>query len=211
MNSNVDIFCLSEGIQDVYRRAGIKEHRLHITPNGVKAAQYSFSEDPKFPERSIYLAKIDFRKRQHIVQDIESLYFAGPHNDDRFDLTNPRYLGEWTRNYLTTHLTDYSNLVLLSDGEAHPLVCLEGMAAGLGLVLSECATANLDTTLPFIDVIPEEKIQDKEAVEKIIEKNRKISNTMRNEIRRYVMENFTWERVIEKHYIPAIESIVEGT
>jgi glycosyltransferase involved in cell wall biosynthesis len=211
VNSSANIFCLSKGIQDVYRKAGVKEHRLHITPNGVKTAAYSFNQEPKFPDRSIYLAKIDFRKRQYLIQDIENLYFAGPLEDDRFDSTNERYLGEWTRDYLTNHLTDYSNIVLLSDGEAHPLVCLEGMAAGLGLVISEYATANLDTTLPFIDVVSEETIKNPEELQKIIKKNREISNTMRNEIRQYALSNFTWEKVIEKYYIPAISAIIQGT
>jgi glycosyltransferase involved in cell wall biosynthesis len=101
--------------------------------------------------------------------------------------------------------------VLLSDGEAHPLVCLEGMAAGLGLVISEYATANLDTTLPFIDVVSEETIKNPEELQKIIKKNREISNTMRNEIRQYALSNFTWEKVIEKYYIPAISAIIQGT
>ena len=211
VNSGANMFCLSSGIQDVYRKAGVKDHRLYLTPNGVKASEYAFCEEPKHPDRSIYLAKIDFRKRQHLFQRIENLYFAGPLEDDRFDSNNERYLGEWTRKYLTNHLCDYSNLVLLSDGEAHPLVCLEGMAAGLGLVLSKQAAANLDTTLPFIDIVPEEIINDPEELSKIIQKNREVSNKMRSKIRQYVLDNFTWEKVIQKHYIPSMNSIVQGT
>ena len=49
-------------------------------------------------------------------------------------------------------------LVLLSDGEAHPLVCLEAFAAGLGVVISQWAAANLDLDKDFITVIPEDKL-----------------------------------------------------
>ena len=55
--------------------------------------------------------------------------------------------------------TNYANLVLLSDGEADPLVVKEAFNAGLGVVLSECATANLEViNKPFIDIIPNNKL-----------------------------------------------------
>ncbi|MEC8578098.1 MAG: hypothetical protein VXY41_01675, partial [Pseudomonadota bacterium] len=49
---------------------------------------------------------------------------AGNIADERFDKTK-NYLGEWSKKYLYENLTHYGNLVLLSDGEAHPLVCME--------------------------------------------------------------------------------------
>ena len=93
---------------------------------------------------SIYLAKIDYRKRQHLFQSITSLWYAGNIADERFDKTK-NYLGEWSKKYLYQNLTHYGNLVLLSDGEAHPLVCMEAFAAGLGVVVTEWGKANLDT------------------------------------------------------------------
>ena len=51
-------------------------------------------------------------------------------------------------------LTHYGNLVLLSDGEADPLVVKEGLMAELGVVISECASSNLDKDLDFITIIP---------------------------------------------------------
>ena len=44
---------------------------------------------------------------------------------DTIQKTN--YLGEWTKDQLYKELTDYGNLVLLSDGEAHSLVIMEGI------------------------------------------------------------------------------------
>ena len=60
---------------------------------------------------------IDYRKRQHLFQSIDSLYYAGNIADERFD-KDKNYLGEWSKEFLYNNLTEYGNLVLLSDGEA---------------------------------------------------------------------------------------------
>lgn len=207
VNSSTNIFCLSPGIKDVYLRGGIPEERLKVVPNGVRGDLFQFDKSCEFPNKTIYLAKVDFRKRQHLFQDIENLYFAGNIADDRFNSDSPCYLGEWSKVYLYENLTKYANLALLSDGEAHPLVCLEAMSAGLGLVLSSCSTANLDLSLPFIDVIPEEKINDKDFVSGVLKSNRAKSISMREEIRDYALTNFSWENIVEKRYIPAVEQV----
>ena len=55
------VFCLSSGIRDVYRdKIGIPEEHLFVTPNGVNVDNFRFTISPEFPDRSIYLAKIDF-------------------------------------------------------------------------------------------------------------------------------------------------------
>ena len=97
--------------------------------------------------------------------------------------------------------------MLLSDGEAHPLVCLEAFAAGLGVVISQWAAANLDVDKDFITVIPEDKIQDVEFIEGEILRNRYYSVNHREEILKYAQE-FEWMKVIENYYIPAIEKII---
>ncbi len=106
------------------------------------------------------------------------------------------------------NLTDYANLILLSDGEAHPLVCMEALSAGLGLVISEWATANLDLNKDFITVIPESKIIDLEYVSSKIEENRAISLQKRNEIVEYSKE-FSWKKQIENYYIPAVKQVIQ--
>lgn len=208
VNGKFKIFSLSNSIKEIYKKLGANEDRLYITPNGARADLFNYKETPDFPDRSIFLAKITYRKRQTLFQNIKSLYFAGNREDDGFNYNSPNYLGEWSKNTLFENLTNYSNLVLLSDGEADPLVTKEALICGLGLVISECSTANLDITKPFIDVIPENKINDLEYVESVIIKNREISNLMRNEIRQYALETFDWS-VIVKNYINLIESIVE--
>jgi len=202
-----NVFCLSGGIKDVYADVlKIPEKRLFVTPNGVNVDNFRSTISPEFPDRSIYLAKIDYRKRQHMFQSISSLYYAGNTADPRFDTSN-NYLGEWSKDTLYTHLTEYGNLVLLSDGEAHPLVCLEAFAAGLGVVVSEWAAANLDTDREFITVIAEEKINDIGFVEEMIVKNRNYCNNNREEIIEYAKE-FDWVNVVDKYYVSSMQTII---
>jgi len=201
-----NVFCLSEGIKNVYKvMSGIPSERLFVTPNGVDTAKFRTVEKPKYPDRSIYLAKIDYRKRQHLFQGINSLWFAGNNADPRFNV-NKNYLGEWSKDVLHQELTEYGNLVLLSDGEAHPLVCMEALAAGLGVVVCEWGKANLDTDKEFITVIPEAKINDLKYVEDAIIKNREYSIAHRKEILEYSKE-FDWVSVIKNHYIPAVRQL----
>ena len=202
-----NVFCLSEGIKNVYRvMSGIKDEKLFVTPNGVDTSRFRTTDMPKYPNRSIYLAKIDYRKRQHMFQSIDSLWFAGNIADNRFN-TDKNYLGEWSKEVLFKDLTDYGNLVLLSDGEAHPLVCMEALAAGLGVVVTEWGKANLDADKEFITIIPESKVNDLEFVENAIIKNREYSIAHRDEILEYAKE-FEWKAVLKRHYIPAVEHLV---
>ena len=116
MRIKPNIFCLSEGIQKVYNvMFDIPKDQTWITPNGVNTDAFEYVEDPTYPDRSLYLAKIDYRKRQHLFQSIDSLWFAGNLADDRFN-TKKNYLGEWSKDRLFNELTEYGNLVLLSDG-----------------------------------------------------------------------------------------------
>ena len=202
-----NVFCLSYGIKEIYQKViQIPQHKLFVTPNGVNIDEFYYTDKPSHGDRSIYLAKIDYRKRQHLFQSISSLWFAGNIADPNFR-NDVNYLGEWSKKNLYQNLTNYGNLVLLSDGEAHPLVCMEAFAAGLGVVISQWAAANLDISKEFITVIPEEKITDIKYVEKRMIDNRNYSTTHREEIREYAKQ-FDWVSVIEKTYVPTIERII---
>ena len=205
MRIKPNVFCLSEGIEKVYN-VMFNVPNTFVTPNGVNVDEFNFVSDPEHPDRSIYLAKVDYRKRQHLFQSIDSLWYAGNIADDRFN-TKKNYLGEWSKDRLYNELTDYGNLVLLSDGEAHPLVCMEALASGLGVVVCEWGKANLDTTKEFITVIPEDKVEDISYVEERIIKNREYAVAHRDEIREYGLQ-FDWVKVIEKHYLPNVEKVI---
>jgi len=202
-----NVFCLSEGIKNIYKVfSNFPEEKLFVTPNGVNIDAFTFKEEPEHPHRSMYLAKVDYRKRQHLFQNIPTLWFAGNIVDERYDTKN-NYLGEWSKEQLYKELTDYGNLVLLSDGEAHSLVIMEAFAAGLGVVISEYATANLDTSKEFITVIPEKKIKDIEYVEGQIIRNREYSIHHRQEILEYGKQ-FAWKKMLKEHYLPSVEKLI---
>jgi hypothetical protein len=85
---------------------------------------------------------------------------------------------------------------------------MEALAAGLGLVISEWATANLDLDKDFITVIPESKIIDLNYVSSKIKENRTISLQKRNEIVEYSKE-FAWKKQIETYYIPSVKKVIQ--
>jgi glycosyltransferase involved in cell wall biosynthesis len=202
------IFCLSEAIKQTYLKLGVKAERLFVTPNGGNQNCFEYRESPRYPSRSIFLAKIDYRKRQYLYQNIDFLDFVGNCVDSRFNTEAINYLGEWDKTHLYQNLTDYSSLVLLSDGEADPLVTKEALICGLGLVLSEFAAANLDTTLPFIDIIPESRIRDIDYVKTVILENQQKSINHRSQIRQYAILNHSWGVVAEK-YIDLLNKIIK--
>jgi glycosyltransferase involved in cell wall biosynthesis len=194
----IQILAISEPIRQKYIQYGFPEDRVRVLSNGAREDCFRYEPiAPSKPEKSIYLAKIEERKAQHYYQTIPSIDFVGNYASSPFNTSSPQYLGEWNKPQLYERLTDYANLVLLSSGEADPLVVKEALVAGLGLVLSPCCTANLDLTKHFITVVPWEKIRDTEYVEKVIEENRKTSLTMRADIRAYALQRFSWDGVVD--------------
>jgi glycosyltransferase involved in cell wall biosynthesis len=200
VRSNAIVHCLSQGIYNVFKNAHMPESRLFVLPNGAEEEKFVYKPIALYPNKSIYLAKIDWRKRQFVYQNLSFIDFVGNYADNNFNRFIPNYLGEWNKETLYANLTNYANLVLLSDGEAHPLVCCEALNAGLGLVVSTYAAANLDTSKPFITVIPNDKLYDIDYVKNAILDNQKISVTMRDEIRAYGYANFSWINIVNKYY-----------
>ena len=95
-----NIFCLSNSIKKTYlQKSFLDETKLFVTPNGVNFENFRRIPVPLYKNRSLYLAKIDHRKRQTLVQDIEDIYFAGNIVNSKFRVKN-RYLGEWSKKEL---------------------------------------------------------------------------------------------------------------
>ena len=173
-----------------------------IMPNGVFCNEISCDSQPKY-NASIYLGKIMALKRQAIFQKLGlDVVYVGNQEDNNFNYSSDKYLGSWNYEQVKNNLTKFSNLVLLSQDELQPLVCLEAMSAGLGLVLSEPASQSLDKTKPWITVIPERRIQDIDYINNAISNNRQISTLMRTEIREYA-KTFDWSNII-KNYLSQI-------
>ena len=195
------IISLSDRIKKSFISRGIDSDNLSVLPCGIDIKSYSLdTTDVAHPDRSIVIGKIEPRKRQAFLQHKNlNIDFIGNNSDSSFDHKDPCYFGEQSKQDIMDNLTAYANMVLLSSGEAHPFVCLEGMAAGLGLVLSEQSTANLNIDQPFITVIPDDKLSDTDYLKEKIEENRKVSLTMREEIRQYCFDNFDWSNIIKKY------------
>lgn len=201
-SNKVKFLTISQEIADIYASYNVSKDNLVVINNGASSESFSFDSSCVHPDRALYLAKIDYRKRQYLFQGIESIWYAGNIADDRFDKTK-NYLGEWSREQVYSHLTDYASVILLSDGEADPLTVKEAFMAGCGVVVSEYSCANLDLTKPWITVIPESKINDIEYIENKVSENMKTSVSMRNEIRKYGL-SFSWNKIIYEKYLDLI-------
>ena len=192
----ITLNAISQQVFDVYKKHGFNG-KYNIIHNGAKSELFVYNEIPDYSEKSIYLAKIEDRKAQWKYQSIGNIHFAGNYHNSSFNTNNSNYLGEWSKSTLYENLTKYANLILLSDGEADPLVVKEALIAGLGVVVSECASANLDLNKSFITVIPNDKLNNISFIEEQIIMNREISINMRPQIREYALSKFTWSSVID--------------
>jgi len=197
-SNNYYNFCVSDKDLEVFASRGILKNQLHLFKTGAQHKDIKQILTPKYIERSICVGKIDRRKMQYFYQSIDTIDFVGPIGDPyNFDV-NKNYLGEWTRKEICDKIGEYSNIVLLSVGEnGTPLVIKESLMAGLGVVTSEYCAYELDTTLPFITVIPSDKLEDLDYINSSIIENRKISLSMRKEIIEYGVENFSWKKLVE--------------
>ena len=83
---------------------------------------------------------------------------------------------------------------------------MEALVNGLGVVISKYAAHDLPEGLPFVTVIPDDKLTDIEYVEEKIKENREVSVGMRDEIREYAIDNFSWESLV-KLYAQNIEKL----
>ena len=198
LHTRAKVICLSAEIENTYKKFHSKA-TLTVFHNGGRVDLIRFSNKAKNEKEAICVGKIEIRKNQANLQSIKEIKFVGPIVDKRFNKNNPNYLGIWSRENLFNNLTNYSTLVLISDGEAHPLVCCEALIAGLGLVISEEASANIDRSLPFIDIINRNDIYKKDYIYKIIKKNIELSQKYRDEIREYGLSKFNIEILMQKY------------
>jgi glycosyltransferase involved in cell wall biosynthesis len=195
----ITINAISEEIKNVYVNYGFPDKKINVIRNGAREDNYLYTNQPLKGDKSIYLAKVEWRKGQYKYQSLPQIDFIGNFHDSPFDKTHLNYLGEWSKDQLYEHLSDYGNLILLSEGEADPLVVKEALMAGLGVVVSECSAANLDRTKPFITVIPNAHLNDLVYVQSAIAENRQRSLTCRADIRQYALEHFAWNKIIDEY------------
>jgi glycosyltransferase involved in cell wall biosynthesis len=191
---------LTPQIGAVLRGAGARGW-IGVLPNGTETQRIRF--DPGGGDGSaICLGKIEPRKRQAELAAAFAAArvrcdFAGPVIDPAFspDGTYARHVGAWTRDEVHDRLTGYSVLVLASRGEAHPLVVLEAMSAGLSLVITREAAANLPEDAGWIHVIEDVGDDVGETVARAARENR----DHRRDIRRYAEEHCDWSQIARRY------------
>lgn len=186
---------------------------MQVLPNGIDTSKIKFSEVGN--DKAVCLGWIQPRKQQRLLANMIDgelpLDFIGPLDDPDFtEGSTTKYLGIWSPKQVYTNLTNYSCLVLISDGEVAPLVVIEALAAGLCLVISESASANLHAK-DFITILPDNILSDsknKKIVAEAILKMIDINKYHRKEIVRYAKENFDLN-YLTKNYIEIInESLI---
>lgn len=209
---NADYFCsiaLCKSNYDTFAQCGRSKSNMMIQSNFITPSLYRFSETCQIPDRSIYLASVSVRKRQYKYTAIQSIDFVGPLFDTGpFDKTH--YIGEWPKTKVYTDLTKYANLVLLSESECHSCAVIESLVCGLGVVVSEAASAHLDDK-PWITIIPNDKLDDITYVENAIDANRKIAIAHRKDIRDYAISKFSVETRVKELYDKALQNSNAGS
>jgi hypothetical protein len=188
------LFPITNMEKQAYLNFGIK-NKIIVNKDGVDGSQFKIAEG--YNDKALYLGKIYARKRQAAYQKAGlKCFFAGGCSDVSFDQAAPNYLGVWTREQVYTTMAQFDSLILLSQQELQPLVCMEAMCAGLGLVISEAASENLDRSKPWITIIPNERLFDVDYLNYKIEENGKTAATMRREIVAYSQE-FAWPKIVD--------------
>lgn len=181
-------------------KGGADPSRIYKIKNGINSSAFQFAETALL-DRTIYLGKITPRKRQSKYQNIEGIDFVGNCDDHGFNMKNPNYLGAWTREQIHTNLTNYSNIILMSEGEADPLVIKEALCAGLGVVVNKQSAENIEPT-SFITIVKD----DDPDIETKIRENRRISRENRVAIRNYGISKYDIHIEVKK-YIETISKL----
>lgn len=207
------IIALSPASKQLFLDAGYGGY-LSTQVNGVNTAKINRQKQGN--GKAICLGWIQPRKQQRLLAEIVdgnlAIDFVGPLDDPNFkEGLTTKYLGVWSSEEVCQHLTDYSCLVLISDGEVAPLVVIEAMAAGLSVVVSSSASANLHAK-DFIRVLPDEILTDpssenKKNVCELIKETISNNNLLRPEITAYAIEHFDFSHVI-KNYIRNIDDFI---
>jgi len=191
-------FVLADKDIDCLIKHNARKENIIKLENGISYEAFQFKplEECTHLDKTIYLGKITDRKGQHKYCHLAGIEIIGPcENPD--GLSN--YIGSWTREQVFENLTNYGNLLLLSDGEADPLVVKEAMIAGLGVVINETSGKNLNKDQDFITFIPDNKMNELAYIQTKLNENRKISIGKRDYIHQYALTLFGWDRFIAKY------------
>ena len=200
--TDCDLYLLTNEEKVFYDSYNIWKTNI-VFPDGVDSSL--FNKNPSKRNGAICLGKISSRKKQAYYQKLGiNCYFAGNREDLAFDYSSEKYLGQWTYEEVVDNLCKFNVLVLFSNSELQPLVCLEALCSGLGLVISQPCAQSLDLSKPWISVIPNDKLEDTDFINSEIDRISKISQDYRTDIINYG-KTFDWNNIVDK-YVELIDA-----
>lgn len=206
-NENFHIFASSQNDINTFIENGALANNCWLSRLGVLSSSYKFDTNPSY-DKTLCFSQICDRKRQYLIQDFDDVDFVGRLEPGQFTSTK-NYKGQYDREILNEEITKYPNFTLLSVVEnTTPLAVKEALVCGLGVVVSEPVALELDRSQKFVDVIPEEKINDLSYVHDVILKNKEYSIKHRNEIKEYGDRCFGLEYILENEYVPKLKSLL---
>jgi hypothetical protein len=208
-NKEFYIFASSQKDIDTFVKFGAIENNTFLNKLGVEEKSYLFYENPEY-DRTLCFSQIVDRKRQYLIQDLLGIDFMGRLDDNKFS-NFKNYKGEVGRDFLNKEISKYSNFILISSIEnTTPLAVKEALICGLGVVVSESVSVELDSSLDFIEIVPELKINDINYIKNAIDNNKNISKNKRQEIRDYGIEKFSLEKIIKNSYLCKLKDLLNN-
>ena len=183
------ICAISKKDYDVFKTFALHPEKVYYTPNG-SSSNPPLDRPGLYLDKSIYVGKVEPRKKQHLYAAIPNIDFYGKCHDDFRHL--PCYKGEMEHGELMLLMREYGSLVLLSDGESDPLVVKEALMAGIPVVTNQYSGME---PMPFIDIIPEERLHDLAYVQEVIEQSRTKDLTG---IREYA-SRYSWKTIVSDY------------
>jgi glycosyltransferase involved in cell wall biosynthesis len=207
-------FMLAQKDIDFLIKKGANPKYIFLLENGIDSnafkCQINIAVEEELINKTIYLGQVNERKGQHKYCHLQNIDIIGPDGNNSNSNSNniANYKGSWTRNEVQHKLTTYGNLLLLSKGEADPLVVKEALMCGVGVVVNATSAKNLilnasasasASANDFITIIADDKMDDLPYIQTKINENRRISIMSRRRIREYAEDNFGWNVFIEKY------------
>lgn len=197
-NVNHYIFALSKKDFSVFEENCFDKSKLFLLLNGANHNEILPVNDKEFNNKSIYVGKVEERKQQHKYYTIPNIDFYGKCNNEIIQKF-PCFKGELSHFEMVKKMSQYGNLILLSTGEnGTPLVIKEALMAGLPVVTNKHSINDLHLELPFVDIIPDDKIDDLNYIYHTIQENLK-KQVLKDEIRAYAMQHFSWEKLVQEY------------
>jgi glycosyltransferase involved in cell wall biosynthesis len=207
------IIALSPASKQLFLDAGYDGY-MSIQVNGIDTQKINYQQQGN--GKAICLGWIQPRKQQRLLAETVdgdlAIDFVGPLDDLNFkEGSTTKYLGVWSSEEVCQRLTEYSCLILISHGEVAPLVVLEAMAAGLSVVVSNSASANLHEK-DFIRVLPDNILTDPSIVNQqvvcdVIKETIANNQLLRPEITNYAKENFDFSCIIQ-NYVDNVDNFI---